>query len=186
VTNLSSIVVSGTKYFIVIQKVVGLIVIEIIGSHCNKGFIMNNAQFVLSYELLALLRWLVDHDSDKLKKIISKSLKSGLQSTLHKLDQTEDAEVLNEIQHSITDFLHLLEALLAEAISEQVKEKARQQKLLPAVDQIDTNQCDNNTVRFSLEKATSSLVDNPNANAKELLFKELLKRWKPIDKNIKN
>jgi hypothetical protein len=147
---------------------------------------MNNAQFVLSYELLALLRWLVDHDADKLKKIISKALKNGLQGALHTIDQTEDPDMLNEIQHSITDFLHLLETLLLESVSEHVKEKARQQKLLPAIDQIDTNQCDNSTVRFSLEKATSTLANNPDANAKELLFKELLKRWKPIDKNIKN
>jgi hypothetical protein len=147
---------------------------------------MNNTQFVLSYELLALLRWLVDHDSDKFKKIIGKALRSGLQETLHKLDHTEDADVLNDIQHSITEFLHMLETILLESIRDQVKEKARQQKLLPTVDQIDTNQCDDSTVHSSLEKATSSLMENPDANAKELLFKELLKRWKPIDKNIKN
>ncbi len=147
---------------------------------------MNNAQFVLSYELLALLRWLVDHDADKLKKIIGKGLRSGLQEVLHTLDHTEDAEILNEMQHSITDFLHLLEKLLSETMSEEVQEKARQQKLLPTVDHIDTNQCDNNTVQSSLEKTTSTLMDNPNANAKELLYKELLKRWKPVDKNIKN
>jgi hypothetical protein len=79
-----------------------------------------------------------------------------------------------------------LETLLLETISEHVKEKARQQKLLPALDQIDTNQCDNSTVRSSLEKATSTFAHNPDTNVKELLFKELLKRWKPIDKNIKN
>lgn len=147
---------------------------------------MNNAQFVLSYELLALLRWLVDHDAEKLKKIIGKAFKAGLETSLHAIDQTEDPDVLSELQHSITDFLHLLETLLLETASEHVKEKARQQKLLPAIDQIDINQCDNSTVRSSLEKTTSTLADNPNANAKELLFKELLKRWKPVDKNIKN
>lgn len=147
---------------------------------------MNNAQFVLSYELLALLRWLVDHDADKLKKIIGKGLRSGLQDVLHTLDHTDDSDVLNDMQHSITDFLHLLETLLSETVSEQVQEKARQQKLLPTVDQIDTNQCDDSTLRSSLEKTTSTLMDNPNANAKELLCKEILKRWKPVDKNIKN
>lgn len=147
---------------------------------------MNNAQFVLSYELLALLRWLVDNDTANLKKIVKKALKFGLQEELYKLDQTDDIEILNEMQHSITDFLHLLEALLIETTSEQIKEKARQQKLLPAVDQIDTNQWDDTTVRYSLEKATTTVADNPNANAKELLFKELLRRWKPLDKEIKN
>ncbi len=147
---------------------------------------MNNSQFVLSYELLVLLRWLIDHDENKIKKIIGNALKSGLQEELQLLDNTENVAELNELQHSITDFLSVLESLLIETTGEHIKEKARQQKLLPSVDRIDTTLCDDTTVRFSLEKATSELADNPNANAKELLFKELLKRWQPTDKNIKN
>ena len=146
---------------------------------------MNNSQFVLSYELLVLLRWLIDHDDHKLKKIIGNALKSGLQEELQLLDNSDVSE-LSELQHSITDFLGVMEALLIETTCERIKEKARQQKLLPSVYRIDTSLCDNTTVRFSLEKATSELSENPNANAKELLFKELLKRWKPIDKNIKH
>ncbi len=147
---------------------------------------MNNSQFVLSYELLVLLRWLIDHDENKIKKIIGNALKSGLQEELQLLDNTENVAELNELQHSITDFLGILESLLIETTGEHIKEKARQQKLLPSVDRIDTTLCDDTTVRFSLEKATSELANNPDANVKELLFKELLKRWQPSDKNIKN
>ncbi len=147
---------------------------------------MNNSQFVLSYELLVLLRWLIDHDTDKLKKIIGKALTSGLQEELQLLDNTEDTAELNDLQHSITDFLSTFESLLHETVNEHVKEKARQKKLFPAVDQIDTTLCDNTTVRFSLEKVTSTLANNPDANPEEQLFKELLKRWKPSDKNLKN
>lgn len=147
---------------------------------------MNNSQFVLSYELLLLLRWLIDHDENKLKKIIGNALKSGLQHELQHLNNTEDVSELQELQHSITDFLGSMEALLIETASEHVKEQARQQKLLPSVGQIDTTLCDDTTVRFSVEKATSELADNPNANAKELLFKEILKRWQPTDKNLKH
>lgn len=146
---------------------------------------MNNSQFVLSYELLLLLRWLADHDMPTLRKMIGTALRSGLQEELQALDNTDDPDVLNELQHSITDFLSLLESLLIETASEQVKEKARQQKLLPAVDQIDTSLCDNSTVRSSLEKATATLAENPEVNAKDLLFKELLRRWKP-NTNLSN
>lgn len=147
---------------------------------------MNNSQFVLSYELLILLRWFVDHDTDKLKKIIGKALTSGLQEEIQLLDNTDDAAELSELQHSITDFLSTMESLLHETVNEHVKEKARQKKLLPAIDQIDTTLCDNTTVQFSLEKATSTLAKNPDANPEEQLFKELLKRWKPSDKLLKN
>jgi hypothetical protein len=146
---------------------------------------MNN-QFVLSYELLVLLRWLIDNDENKLRKIIGNALKSGLQEELQLLDNTEDLSELNDLQHSITDFLGTIEALLIETSSEHIREKARQQKLLPSVGQIDTTLCDKTTVRFSLDKATAELADNPEANAKELLYKELLKRWQPADKNLKN
>ncbi len=146
---------------------------------------MNN-QFVLSYELLVLLRWLIDNDENKIKKIIGNALKSGLQEELQLLDNTENLSELSELQHSITDFLGVMEALLLETSSEHIKEKARQQKLLPSLDQIDTTLCDDTTVRFSVEKATAELAENPSANAKELLYKELLKRWQPADKNLKN
>ena len=80
----------------------------------------------------------------------------------------------------------MLEVLLAEASKEHAIERARQQKLLPAIDQIDTSLCDDTTVRFSMEKATSEIGSNPHKNPKDVLFKELLKRWKPADKNLKN
>ncbi len=145
-----------------------------------------SSQFVLSYELLALLRWLANHDTDKFKKIIGSALAAGLQDEINKIDKTEEAVLLAEMQHSITDFLSNLEGLLLEVIGEHVEKRARQQNLLPAIDQIDTAECDDSTVRFSLEKATAKLASNPNANPKELLFKEILKRWKPHNKNIKN
>ena len=147
---------------------------------------MNNAQFVLSYELLTLLRWLADHDADYLKDIIKKALSSGLQKELRKLEYNNDSDIFDEMQHSITDFLHLLETLLFQTTDEHIKEKARHQKLLPAIDQIDTNQCDDNTVLSSLEKTTTKLSDNPEANAKEVLFKEILAHWEPRDSDTKN
>ncbi len=39
-------------------------------------FIQDDTQFVLSYELLCLLRWLTEHDAEKLKKIIAKAITS--------------------------------------------------------------------------------------------------------------
>ena len=73
----------------------------------------------------------------------------------------------------------MLDALIIETMNEQAVQRAMEKNLLPAIDQIDSNECDNATVRFSIEKATSKYEHNPKENPKELLFKELLKRWKP-------
>jgi len=166
--------------------------IEII-NHTTRGLNMNNSndekkngQFVLSYELLTLLRWLADHDADKLKKIIGKALNAGLYEEIQKIDTLDEMTLLDSVHNGITDFLEITESLLIEVMSEHVKQKAKYQDLLPAIDHIDTTVCDDTTVRFSIEKATSKMETNPEANPKEMLFKELLKRWKPSDKNVKN
>lgn len=153
----------------------------------NNEFSHDNAQFVLSYELLALLRWLADHDADKIKKIIAKALASGLKDEVNRAREgRNEEETLEEIQHGIIDFFGLLEVLLHETINEHAVQKAMQKNLMPSIDQIDSTYCDNATVRTSIEKATAKIEHNPKENPKELLFKELLKRWKPANKNILN
>jgi hypothetical protein len=146
-----------------------------------------HAQFVLSYELLCLLRWLTEHDTEKLKRLITKALASrGLQENLRKLDNPDGAQQLDDIQNSIIDFFGLMESLLGEALQDQLQQKARAQNLMPALDHIDGTLCDDDTVRSSLEKTTSKLDHNPQINPKEQLFKELLKRWKPHKKSMLN
>lgn len=154
----------------------------------NDNF-SENSQLTLSYELLSLLRWLANHDEEKLKRIITRALSSGLHEELKKeqretLDQESSLE--SDVQHSIIDFLGLLEVLLFEAINEQTVKKALQKNLMPAIDHIDTSVCDDATVRFSVEKATTSADRNPQESPKDMLFKELLKRWKPSKKTILN
>lgn len=146
----------------------------------------DNAQFVLSHELLYLLRWLIEHDANKLKKIITKAVASGLREEMQKVDNTAEFNLSEDMHHSIIDFFELLEELLLDAINEHVSQKAREKNLLPTIDQIDSTVCDDATVRFSVEKATKKIELNPNANPKEQLLKELLKRWKPHNKNVIN
>lgn len=146
----------------------------------------NNAQLVLSYELLALLRWLVEHNTDALKRIVSNAITSGLQDELQKIEKSQDVAHFYELQQSITDFLVILEALLIDTLNEQLKQKTQYRKLAPALEKIDRTVCDKTTVSFSIEEATLKLRNNPQANPNELLFKELLRRWKPGDKSVKN
>jgi len=146
----------------------------------------SDSQFVLSYELICLLQWLMDHDADKLKKIVANALSSGLQEQLQGTNNFEQTGDLEEIQENIIDFFGMFEALLLESLNERAVKKAMEKNLMPAIDQIDSTVCDNATVRFSVEKATSNIEKNPEENPKDLLFKELLRRWKPNKKNILN
>jgi len=144
-------------------------------------------QFIISYELICLLKWLIEHDDTKLKKIVSKALSSGLKEKIKKGSASSSEEyVLDDIQNTIVDFLGILETVLFDAINEQTMKNAIEKKLMPTVEKIDSASCDDATLRFSLEKATSKIENNPNENPNELLFQEILKRWKPNKKNLLN
>lgn len=146
-----------------------------------------NQQFVISYELLCLLRWIIEHDAEKLKKIIARAVASGLKDNMNKLDEIQSQqEEVEDIQHSIIEFFGLMEGLLAESINEHAVKTAMEKNLMPTIDHIDSTVCDDATVRFSIEKATNKLEQYPKENPQEVLYKELLKRWKPAKKNILN
>lgn len=149
----------------------------------------NPQQFVISYELLCLLRWLLEHDVDKLKKLVSKALVSGLKNDIKQFEQMGDVsaspELVEEIQHSIIEFFCILETLLLESIKEQAAQRAVEKNLMPTIDHIDSTVCDDEVVRSSMEKATAKSELHPNQNAQSILYKELLKRWKPT-KNMMN
>lgn len=153
----------------------------------NKDSLSTHGQFALSYELLCLMQWLLEHEQEKLKKIITKSLDSGLKEELQRIDETTfaqaDSQAAEDMQYSVIEFFGLLETLLAESLNEHVVKKALERNLMPAIGQIDTMLFDNATVKDSIEKATHKIELNPGENPKDLLCKELIKRWRPL-KNI--
>jgi len=80
----------------------------------------------------------------------------------------------------------MMETLLVESLEEQAIKKALEKNLMSSIDRIDSSVCDDATVMFSVEKATSKVEENPKENVKKVLMEELLKRWKPSKKNILN
>jgi hypothetical protein len=138
----------------------------------------NSDQLVLSYELLQLLEWLIEHEAESLKKIIKRSISKGLNKKL-KSHNTPNASA---IQGNVIDFLELLEILLYESNHEVNVSDVIRKNLMPAIDHIDTSNFNIATVESSAAIASTKKEKNPSENAEELLFKELLKRWKPKKK----
>lgn len=137
------------------------------------------AQFVLSYELLLLLRWIVDHDEEKLRKIITKACQAGLTQQLEKANHLAHQQSAQEVQESIIDFFGMLESLLATAAQNQARVRAQQKNLIPAIDKVDVQGCDDAMVQHSLEMATTKGEHDPDTDPRDVLFEELLRRWKP-------
>lgn len=130
-------------------------------------------QFVISYELLNLLQWLIENEQENLKKMVIRAQSNGQRSLEHCSD---------DIQQTVIDFFSLLDALLIEAEEEQQVQSAFQRVMIPAINHIDTSLCDSNAVAMSVAKATQALENKTGENPKEVLCKELLKRWKPNKK----
>ncbi len=141
-------------------------------------------QFAISFELLCLLRWLIEHESDKIKKMITKAVAQGLTQQLEHIAGYSDSEALEDAQDNMIEFFSSLESMLAGTLQEQALNTANEKKLIPAIEQIDTTICDDTVLKFSLERARNKIIRNPEKNSQEILLKEILKNWNPNKKEV--
>lgn len=145
----------------------------------------DNNQFVVSYELLQLFRWLLENEQDTLKKLIARSLQNGLNERLCS-SQSCEPEIQEDLQQSIVDFFAVFDTLLYDAVNESEVKRVLQRNMIPAIDHIDSTMCDNSVLALSIAKATSTCENNPSEDPKDILCKELLKRWKPAKRIVTN
>lgn len=132
-------------------------------------------QFVISHELLKLLEWLIDHEQESLKELIKRAIDGGF-PIQHIRHVSGDSD---ELQQNVIDFFALIEALLHEAANEDEAEKVLRRSLIPAINNIDSRMYDLGAFTTSVAKATAAASRQKGASPKEVLCKELLKRWKP-------
>lgn len=152
----------------------------------NKNFEQED-KLIISYELLQLMEWLVEHEGDALKKLIAKALKHGFDNQLKQSKNFKDIYSPDEMQNNIIDFLGLMEYLLVEVTNEEEVNNALQKNMMPAIDHIDTKSCDSAVLKSSISVATSKAQRNSTKeNIQEVFLKELIKRWKPAKNGILN
>ncbi|HBR70969.1 TPA: hypothetical protein DIC20_02685 [Candidatus Dependentiae bacterium] len=141
------------------------------------NFQNNDDHFIISQELIMVMQRIIEQYSDELKEIMKKAMAQ------HHNEQPFDAQ---EAQETILDFLSLLEVLLYETNHEQKVNIQLQKQLMPSIKQIDRTSCDNEIVDSSIENASQKIEENPKANPQEVLFRELLKQWKPSKETVKH
>lgn len=150
----------------------------------NEHFDNDNRQFIISYELLQLFRWLFENEQETLRNMIEQALNDGLEDRLNKASKSSDQELSDELQQSVVDYFSLLETFLYELVNEHEVKKVMQNNIIPEAAHIDITACDKNIISLSVAKATSS-YNSKNADKetpKNILCRELLKRWKPSKK----
>lgn len=144
-----------------------------------------DGQFVLSFELLQLIEWLIEHQPDELKRLIQKSLAQGLSSNILQAEEILETYTAEDMQNTVIDFFSLTEVLLLESINEQ-NANYQHTQFHNTITQIDQSSCDSETVSSSVEKASAQIEKNSKQNAQAILFKELLKNWNPDKEAEKN
>jgi len=131
--------------------------------------------FVISYELLALLEWLIVNEHEGCRKLIQRAVKQGFNVNDARLLQNEHPE---ELQQNIIDFLALLDNQLNETVTGVEVETVLESTMLPSINNVDPSQYDQNAMQASIAKARAA-AHKHKENPKETFCKELLKRWKP-------
>lgn len=135
-------------------------------------------QFTISPELLTVMARIVDDYPEELQVLIQKA-----QRSLGAGHRTLDEEYAHD---SIIDFLSLMELFAFQAKNEVEVDTHLAKQLMPAIDHIDGIAYDHETVASSIEHASAKKNKHPQVNAQEVLYKELLRRWKPAKKTIMN
>lgn len=127
--------------------------------------------FSISQELLVLMAHIVDEYPNELHELIKKA-----QRTVPHNPGTPNSQEAHEY---IIDFLSLMELLVYQTKDEVEVDAHIAKQLMPAIDHIDQTSCGPETVSSSIEHASNQKAKHPRVDAQELLYKELLRRWKP-------
>lgn len=145
----------------------------------KKDSQLQGDQFVISYELLHVLYWLLKYEEDELSKLINKSFTKGIKEKAKKSDTLAELQLSEDMQNSIVDFFTFMEQEISE-ITDQETTKLMNKDLIKDLDHFDPKQVDYSTVKETISKNVEKLQSKTYSSKTRTHFlKELLRQWKP-------
>lgn len=144
----------------------------------HKTFLENDDQFIVSYELLYILQWLMTYEKEAFTHLVQKAFIQGSQitNTNDAPDQVEEAEYL---QSSVIDFFSFLEQEVENIAQAESMKHIMQKNLLKTLDHIDPKIFDPAIIKASMVATAEKVRPQRNHQAKDYFLKELLKKWQP-------
>lgn len=135
----------------------------------------------LSFELICLMEWLLNNGEQEIFKLVEFALKNGFDQELGNMGPEKYTQIAQDLPNIILDFLFNLEDALLDGFEAVDLDKESKEKLIPTVEHLDTHHIDHQTIWLSIQQTKSTLIKNDKANkdAKQVLFKKLLKNWEP-------
>jgi hypothetical protein len=155
----------------------------------KKTFLESDDQFIVSYELLHILQWLLTYEKEAFTQLVEQAYMQGSQSIKNSNDndfdeQTEESEYL---QNSVLDFFNFLEKEVTLIANAESIKHIMQKNLLKTLDHIDPKVFDAAIIQESMQVTAEKVSLARNHQAKDYFLKALLKKWHPKkEKNKKH
>jgi len=155
------------------------------------------AHISLSFELISLIRWIIKNERNLLNNLVKQAVEHGFAEELNNVQTTPDPKSANDhMAHNVLDFLEFLEdSMMKNLESIQVDNKTKD-VILPTLQRLEAGNLDVKTVLLSLQQTKARLTKGQNKQqtqqsldeqeASLILFQQLLKNWKPNNKEIVN
>jgi hypothetical protein len=150
-----------------------------------NDLIAGGTQLTISHEVLTLLRWLMENHAEELTKITRRALQHGLHDKIH-AGQAERLPQPEEAYENVAHFFGMIEEILIKALDEHVTYRKHENKLQPIINHIDATYCDSSTVQLSVEKTATKIAQHTECNPRDILFKEILRQWRPRKSSLIN
>jgi len=145
----------------------------------HKPFLENDDQFVVSYELLHILQWLLTYEKEAFTKLVQRAYVQGSESLKENSELYEQMEESEYLQNSVLDFFSFLEQEVSLVASAESIKNIMQKKLLKTLDHIDPKVFDPAIIQKSMQVTAEKVHPQQNDLAKDYFLKQLLKKWHP-------
>jgi len=136
-------------------------------------------QFVISYELLHVLHWLLKYEEKALSKLVTQAFIKGFEAKLKQKDVYSKIQHSDDLQNSILSFFSFLEDNIAAISNTENSKKIMDQNIIKALDHIDPKRFDYETIKSTVLATAGKIKTSSKICPKELFLKELLKQWNP-------
>jgi hypothetical protein len=151
----------------------------------------------LSFELVYLMSWLLKNEKTMLNNLVKHAIKNGFDRDVKQLKSVDFTKISDQFYHTILDFLLYLEEALKKDLNKIKLDKQTEKIIFPIVKNINQKALNTDTIKRSLQQ-TKAHFANKNGNdkttgnnkqaqeAREILFKHVLKNWKPTNNEQMN
>jgi len=136
-------------------------------------------QFIISYELLHVLHWLLKHEEAELSRLVTQAFVKGFEDKIKQQDVYAKLQHSDDLQNSIVNFFSFLEDHVASISNVENSKKIIDHNIIKALDHIDPKRFDYETIKSTVRATAEKINPKSKTTPKELFLKELLKHWNP-------